>query len=113
MHDCKNYTIKNAPSIDLPFVECGILIPEPARSQDSQDADLDQSVSQPIYICATGIAASVKEVQFLYTDFGGSQNLSGLEVVRVEPNYTSSGEISLWGVEDPGGNWTLGQIQLL
>jgi hypothetical protein len=107
---CRNFTISNEPSMSLPHVSCAFSIP----TLLAPSHDLSEILPFPLSICASGIAANIKQVTFQYNSSGNASELSSLGVKAVEDKrYPSDSLKPLWAVESPIGNWTVSEIALL
>jgi hypothetical protein len=69
-------------------------------------------VTQPISICATGLEAKVRTVNFEYTP-GKNLSLAQLSVLAVkDKTYPSKETQPLWAIENPGEDWFMDEISL-
>jgi hypothetical protein len=116
---CKGFYILDSASMDRraanitnPMVECGLLI-GPGRSIDAEDGE--SGVTTPfedlisgteikrkdIFVCATGVRASIKTIDFRYNGTGAS--LDNLRIDRIaDKEYPDDKSKPLWAVETSG-----------
>jgi hypothetical protein len=106
---CQYFAPDNTPDIDLFMVRCGFLLAPPTRGISADEHHL-----QPLYVCASAIRATVKEVSFQYQQTAEWPSLSDLSVSQVSPKkYSSNTSKPLWAVEKLGNEWSLSSIQPL
>ncbi len=89
-----------------PHVHCSSLrgIPNWRSVGDPAARHLVSQWERPLYICASGIRASVKKVDF---SFNGTSDLENLRVARIEDKiYSDDNAKPLWAVERTGLNVT-------
>jgi hypothetical protein len=106
---CQYFTPDDTPDIDRFLVRCGFLLAPPTRGIIADEHHL-----QPLYVCASAIRATVKEVSFQYQQTAEWPSLSDLSVSQVSPKkYSSNASKPLWAVEKLGSEWNLSSIQPL
>ncbi|KAH6696819.1 hypothetical protein F5X68DRAFT_257152 [Plectosphaerella plurivora] len=116
---CKGFYILDSASIDRraanltnPMVECGLII-SPARSVNvgrgesgvsTPYDDLAKGIEikrRDLFVCATGVRASVKTIDFRYNGTGTS--LENLRIDRIaDKQYPDEQSKPLWAVETSG-----------
>ncbi|KEY73650.1 hypothetical protein S7711_07698 [Stachybotrys chartarum IBT 7711] len=108
---CRGFYILDDTSIDWratnitnPAVECGLLIGAGRSTRAVDDSDLPPPMDglevtrKNIYVCASGIRASIKTVDFRYNGTNG--HLSNLMVERIsDKEYPNEQSKPLWAVE--------------
>jgi hypothetical protein len=106
---CQGITPNSTPDIDLVLIRCGFLLTPPTRIINARD-----HILQSLYVCASTVRATVKEVSFQYKQIAEWPSLSDLSVSRVCPKkYSSSTSKPLWVVEKLGNEWNVSSIQPL
>jgi len=87
-------------------VGCGILYGAARREDGSASLifEPDSRWSMPMFSCATGVKASIKEAAFLYNGTQGLKSLTTLSIADVNPETPVT-----WGVENNQDN-TLGNV---
>ncbi|KAH6856681.1 hypothetical protein B0I37DRAFT_403183 [Chaetomium sp. MPI-CAGE-AT-0009] len=105
---CRGYFILNKSSLDWragnisnPAVECGLVLgawtQKPTNLPEYTFAAAETR-QQNIHVCATGLRASIKTVDFRYN--GTGRRLSNLEVDRIsDKKYPDDASKPLWAVE--------------
>lgn len=111
---CKNYSRTTIPSIENPFIACYFVVPPPLALLDTaKPLDGNVSSAQPISICATGLKATIKTVDFEFTSRNEDATLDRLSVENVQPKtYGQDIDKPIWAVEKLAANWTLEEIAL-
>ncbi|ERF68133.1 hypothetical protein EPUS_08199 [Endocarpon pusillum Z07020] len=95
--------------IDLVLVRCGFLLTPPAPTIEASEYSF-----QSLYVCASTVRATVKEVSFQYKQTSERPSLSDLSVSHVSPkNYSSRTSKPLWAVEKLEKKWNVSSIQPL
>jgi hypothetical protein len=106
---CRGITPNSTPDINLVLIRCGFLLTPPTRIINARD-----HIHQSLYVCASTVRATVKEVSFQYKQIAEWPSLSDLSVSRVCPKkYSSSTSKPSWAVEKLGNKWNVSSIQLL
>jgi hypothetical protein len=107
---CRGYYAVRDPGIDLrannitnPAVQCGFVLGAALQiSKDNLTASNYSGVEtyqKKLYICATGIRASIKTVDFQYNATGAA-DLSNLKVLEIKDKvYPDENSKPLWAVE--------------
>ena len=91
-----------ANNITYPAVECGFVLGAPLHTPDesmsSSTYDGIRVRQRDLYVCATGVRASVKTVDFRYNGTGGE--LSNLNVLQIKDKiYPDKQSQPLWAAE--------------
>ncbi|KAF7502451.1 hypothetical protein GJ744_005797 [Endocarpon pusillum] len=106
---CRATLPNSTPDIDLVLVRCGFLLTPPARKIEASEYSF-----QSLYVCASTVRATVKEVSFQYKQISERPSLIDLSVSHVSPkNYSSSTSKPLWAVERLEKKWNVSSIQPL
>lgn len=88
----------------------------PPRPSDGSyfTTNVEQNLTQSIYVCASAVRATIKTVTFYFDGSDNNLSLEKLQISKVEPkSYTDGSKKPVWGVENPGPSWTTADIQLL
>ncbi|KAK0640623.1 hypothetical protein B0T16DRAFT_460791 [Cercophora newfieldiana] len=113
---CRKYKRNDTASMEIPLVSCYYNIPSALKIDLKDTAAPLKPVPRPISICATGLMATVKRVKFQYNTTAataGTPSFAGLRVLSVTSiPYANEQDKPLWAVEDPGPDYTLGDISL-
>ncbi|RYP73177.1 hypothetical protein DL771_003813 [Monosporascus sp. 5C6A] len=101
-YDLDTYIDRRANNISYPAVDCGFILgPGVLTSGENFSPDTytgKSTYQRKMYICSTGIRASIKTVDFYYNET--STQLSSLEVSRIaEKTYPDDASKPLWAVE--------------
>ena len=94
-----------ANNITYPAVACGMLLGAPTQSIDPVLSSAlysgNLTYDRNLYICATGVRASVKDVEFIYN--GTGKSLDNLKVLNVkDKTYADERSKPLWASEHSG-----------
>lgn len=101
---CSGFGPNEEAKIFTPNIQCSSLYGTPWSLDNSQSTvrEPDSNWTQPIHICATGIRASVKKVDF---GINGTAALNNLQVIGVQDRtYSDKSSMPLWAVERTGLN---------
>ncbi|EAU31659.1 predicted protein [Aspergillus terreus NIH2624] len=92
--------------------ECGLVFAAPQRTDGGNALfpDANSRWSTPIYSCAAGTKAAIREVKFHYNGTGGLEKLV-IQSIN-EKAYSNPSEMPLWGVER-NQNYTLYNVRPL
>jgi hypothetical protein len=93
---------RRANNISYPAVQCGSLLGAPLQSPSSNLSMLSYSgidtYRRNLYVCASGLRASIKTIDFQYNGTGGL--LANLRVLRIRDKaYPNERSKPLWAVE--------------
>jgi hypothetical protein len=96
------------------FVNCGSMRGVPRRTSPGSQlvCDSGSTWSQPMYVCASAVKATIKTVSFKYN--GINDQLSSLSVEQVEDKtYPDTQSMPLWGVENTGNAYYTEDMNLI
>lgn len=96
---CEGYIIKGSKYTNAE-ISCGLLsgAPRPLHSDDARVFQPFSKWTQSLFVCSSGIRASVKRVRF---SINGTSSLDNLQVTGVEDKvYKDNASRPLWGVEN-------------
>ncbi|KAL8785774.1 MAG: hypothetical protein Q9213_003152 [Squamulea squamosa] len=96
---CQGTTGKREPNISLVHVRCGFLYgaPQPLFSEDPRIFQPQSRWKQSLYMCASGVRASVKTIDF---SINGTATLDSLRIKDVKDKvYKDNASKPLWGLE--------------
>ncbi|KAK0114757.1 hypothetical protein ONS95_014241 [Cadophora gregata] len=113
LESCKSLNGTELFRPGLVNVDCTYLITPPrAKRYDSQGSPEEWTSS--INVCASSPRAIIKTVHFQYNETSDIPALDGLKVIKAEPKvYASNEDLPLWGIENPGLNLSIHQMQVL
>ncbi|KAH6666926.1 hypothetical protein B0J14DRAFT_192364 [Halenospora varia] len=96
------------------LVSCGLIhgVPQRQDAGSSMVFDSGSKWSQPLYSCASAVKATVKTVSFTYN--GTTDSLKNLNITHIQNKvYKDEASKPLWGVEDTGNAYRIGQLPLI
>ena len=96
---CQGTTGKREPNISLVHVRCGFLYgaPQPLFPEDPRIFQPQSRWKQSLYVCASGVRASIKRVDFMVN---GTATLDDLRITGVNDKiYEDNASKPLWGLE--------------
>jgi hypothetical protein len=105
--ECSGVSVVDQVNISNVQISCGYLLGAPQRSdkKDSRVFVPYQNYTQKLFVCASGIQASVKTVKFSVNSTASS--LADTKVVSVEDKtYSTNSSMPLWAVERTNMNLT-------
>lgn len=97
------------------LIECGYAISPPVPTDDdTATTNTGGRLKQSIQVCASSLRATIRETSFKYNGSSSNPSLTGLTVTRVKSkNFPDQEAMPVWGVENPGDEWNVSNIQLL
>jgi hypothetical protein len=96
------------------LVNCGSMRGVPRRTSPGSQLVFESGStwSQPMYVCASAVKATIKTVSFNYN--GTHDQLSSLNVTNIEDKtYPNTQSMPLWGVENTGNAYEMQDLNLI
>ncbi|RDA88500.1 hypothetical protein CP532_6663 [Ophiocordyceps camponoti-leonardi (nom. inval.)] len=98
------------------LISCGLLQSIPQRTDGGDPFSQEDGAKwmKKLYSCASATKATIKTVTLSYNDTEDDSRLDGLSALNIrDKEYPDEASMPLWGVEDVGNRYLVGEIGLI